>query len=72
MLKGSFKSLWNKAVFFVGIVWLALVYLVWNSGQLETAGDRSVFIAVVIGGFVLVYVSGFLIESRHRKKQAGE
>jgi len=72
MLKGSFKSLWNRAVFFVGILWFVLVYLVWNSGQLETAADRSVFAAVVIAGFLLVYVSGFLIESRHRKKQAGQ
>ncbi len=72
MLKGTFKGLWNKAIFFMGALWFILVYMIWDSGQLVTAADRWIFMTVVLAGFLLVYVSGFLIESLHRKKQAGK
>ena len=72
MLKGSFKGLWNKAIFFMGVLWFILVYMIWDSGQLVTATDRQIFMTVVLVGFLLVYVFGFLIESLHKKKQAGE
>ncbi len=71
MLKGSFKSLWNRAVLFVGGVWLVLVFLVWETNQLATALDRQIFLAVVVCGFLFTYLSGFVIEARHKKKQAG-
>lgn len=71
MLKGSFKSLWNRAVLFVGGVWLVLVFLVWETNQLETAQDRQIFLAVVVCGFLCTYLLGFVIEARHKKKQAG-
>lgn len=71
MLNGSFKGLWNKAVFFMGALWALLVFMIWESGQLVTSFDRQIFFAVVISGFLVVYVSGFFVEARNRKKKAG-
>ena len=69
MVKGSFKSLWSMAVLLVGIVWVLLVFFIWNSGQLETAADRRVFLAVVIGGGFFTYILGFIIEALYKRKQ---
>ncbi len=70
MLNGTFKGLWNKAVLFMGILWAALVFMIWESGQLVTSFDRQIFLAVVVIGFLIIYVSGFYVEARHRKKRA--
>ncbi len=70
MLNGSFKGLWNKAMLFMGALWAVLVFMIWESNQLETAADRLVFLTVVISGFLVIYVSGFFIEARNRKKSA--
>lgn len=72
MLPGSFTKLWNVAVFSVGLGWLVLVYLIWESGQLVTAADRLIYLVVITVGFLLIYAGGFLIESlHHRKKKTG-
>ncbi len=71
MLNGSFKGLWNKASLFMGVLWVALVYMIWESGQLHTLQDRVIFLSVVIIGFIAVYISGFLVEAQHKKKKAG-
>ena len=70
MLNGTFKGLWNKAVLLMGALWAVLVFMIWESNQLATAADRQIFLTVVICGFLVVYVSGFLIEVRNRKKNA--
>ncbi|PWW82466.1 hypothetical protein CR164_05610 [Prosthecochloris marina] len=68
MLNGSFKGLWNKAMFLMGGLWAVLVFLIWNSNQLPTTIDRQIFLVVIVCGYFLVYFSGFFIEARHRKK----
>lgn len=70
MLNGTFKGLWNKAVLLMGALWAVLVFMIWESNQLATAADRQIFLTVVICGFLVVYVSGFFIEVRNRKKNA--
>ncbi|MBC8524845.1 MAG: hypothetical protein ISR54_00555 [Chlorobium phaeobacteroides] len=70
MLVGSFKSLWNRAVFYVGLGWLVLIALIWNTDQLATSADRQIYIGVIAAGFLLVYVSGFIIEAMYKRKQA--
>jgi len=67
-MNNSFKSLWNKMFLFVGPVWFLLVWMIWSSGQLKTAADQQIFLGLVIPGFILIYVSGFLIQKRHAKK----
>ncbi len=70
MLKSGFKTMWNRAVLFMGVLWAVLVFMIWESGQLPTADDRRIFLTVVAGGFIVVYISGFVIEARNRKKKA--
>lgn len=67
-MNNSFNSLWNKMFLFVGPVWFLLVWMIWSSGQLQTAADQQIFLTLVIPGFILIYVSGFLIQKRHAKK----
>jgi hypothetical protein len=67
-MNNSFKSLWNKMFLFVGPVWFLLVWMIWSSGQLKTAADQQMFLGLVIPGFILIYVSGFLIQKRHARK----
>ncbi|MBF0587397.1 hypothetical protein INT08_10525 [Prosthecochloris sp. N3] len=69
MLSYSFKTLWNRTFLAVGPVWFLLVYAIWSSGQLENLQDRLTFLGIVIPGFILTYVSGFLIEKWHKKKK---
>ena len=71
MLNGSFSGLWNRALLIMGAVWAVLVFLIWESNQLETAVDRQVFLTVVVAGFLVVYFSGFVINARNRKKRTG-
>ncbi len=70
MLVGSFKSLWNKAVLYIGLGWLVLIALIWNTDQLATQVDRQIFVGVIAAGFLLVYVFGFIIEAMYKRKQA--
>ena len=58
MLNGDFNGLWNRAVLIMGALWAVLVFMIWETNQLETAGDRQVFLTVVIGGFLVVYQIG--------------
>ncbi|AOS84618.1 hypothetical protein BIU88_11015 [Chlorobaculum limnaeum] len=71
MLSGSFAKLWNIAVFSVGLGWLILVYIIWESGQLVAAIDRQIYLVVILAGFLLIYAGGFLIEGLHLKKNKG-
>ena len=71
MLNGTFKKLWNRSILLIGIIWAVLVFLIWETDQLVTAQDRWIFLTVVVFGFLLVYISGFVIEARHKKKQSG-
>ncbi|MCW8795763.1 MAG: hypothetical protein OQK67_01710 [Chlorobium sp.] len=71
MLNGSFKSLWNRAVFSMGGLWAVLVYMIWESGQLTTVVDRQVFMTVIVCGFLVIYFSGFVIAKRNSKKKQG-
>jgi hypothetical protein len=43
--------------------------MVWTSGQLRTPQQEILFFSVVIPGFILIYLSGFLIAKRHARKQ---
>jgi hypothetical protein len=43
--------------------------MVWTSGQLKTPQHEILFFSVVIPGFILIYLSGFLIAKRHAIKQ---
>ncbi|NTV67814.1 MAG: hypothetical protein HGB06_09085 [Chlorobaculum sp.] len=67
----SFKSLWNLMFLFVGPAWFVLVWMIWSSGQLKTEADQHLFFGLVIPGFILIYLSGFLIQKRHAKKLQG-
>lgn len=68
-MKYSFTTLWNITFLFTGPVWALLVWMVWDSGQLQSEMDRTIFLSVIIPGFIAIYLSGFLIESWHKKKQ---
>lgn len=65
----TFKKLWNATFIFVGPLWFVLVWMIWKSGQLHFTQDKAIFLCVVIPGFIVVYLSGFLIESWHLKKK---
>jgi type VI protein secretion system component VasK len=67
----SFKTLWNRMFVIVAPVWFLLVWMIWSSGQLKTEGDHRLFLGLVIPGFMLIYLSGFLIQKRHAKKLQG-
>lgn len=69
MLSYSFKTLWNRTYFFVFPLWVVLVYFIWGSGQLATMQDQIVFFGIVVPGFMLTYISGFLIEKWHKNKK---
>jgi hypothetical protein len=64
----SFKTLWNRMFLLTGPVWFVLVWMIWSSGQLKSAGDQQNFLGLVIPGFILIYLSGFMIQKRHAKK----
>ena len=68
----SFKTLWNVMFLAVGPVWFLLVWMIWSSGQLKTANDHTLFLALIIPGFLVIYFSGFLIQKRHAKKTEGQ
>jgi hypothetical protein len=70
-MKNSFRKLWNTMFLFVGPAWYLLVWMIWSSGQLQTIGDKTTFLVMVIPGFLLIYSSGFFIERWHEKKQKG-
>lgn len=65
----SFTKLWNITFLVVGPLWALFVWMVWTSGQLETLQQETLFFSVVIPGFILIYLSGFLIAKRHARKQ---
>jgi hypothetical protein len=65
----SFKTLWNRAFYFISPLWCLLVWIIWSTDQLQDQADKIVFISIVIPGFFAVYVSGFLIEKWHNNKQ---
>ena len=67
----SFKSLWNRMFVVVGPVWALLAWMIWSSGQLRTPQHQMMYLGIVIPGFVLIYLSGFMIRKRHAKKQKG-
>jgi hypothetical protein len=67
----SFKMLWNAMFLAVGPVWFLLVWMIWSSGQLKTAANQHLFLGLVVPGFILIYLSGFLIQKRHAKKIQG-
>ena len=67
----SFKTLWNRMFLVTGPVWFVLVWMIWSSGQLKSAVDQKYFLGLVIPGFMLIYLSGFLIQKRHAKKLQG-
>ncbi|NTV02241.1 MAG: hypothetical protein HGB04_05575 [Chlorobiaceae bacterium] len=67
----SFTTLWNITFAFTGPVWAVLAWMIWSSGQLRTPQDHTLFLAIVIPGFTLIYLSGFLIRNRHAKKMQG-
>ena len=68
----SFKTLWNVMFLAVVPVWFLLVWMIWSSGQLKTANDHTLFLALIIPGFLVIYFSGFLIQKRHAKKTEGQ
>ena len=55
----------------IGPVWILLVWMIWSSGQLKTEADQMLYFALIIPGFILIYLSGFLIQKRHAKKIQG-
>lgn len=55
----------------VGPVWFVLVWMIWSSGQLKTEADQLLYFALIIPGFIVIYLSGFLIQKRHAKKIEG-
>ncbi|MGB0130850.1 hypothetical protein [Chlorobium sp.] len=65
----SFAKLWNITFLVVGPLWALFVWMVWTSGQLRTPQQEILFFSVVIPGFILIYLSGFLIAKRHARKQ---
>ena len=34
-------------------------------------GDQQIFLGLIIPGFILIYLSGFMIQKRHAKKLQG-
>ncbi|NTU54608.1 MAG: hypothetical protein HGA97_13165 [Chlorobiaceae bacterium] len=64
----SFTTLWNRLFLMVGPVWALLVWMIWTSGQLRTPAHQQIYLGLVIPGFILIYLSGFLIQKRHAKK----
>lgn len=66
-----FKTLWNAMFLVVGPVWAVLARMIWVSGQLRNPHHESLFLGVVIPGFILIYLSGFIIEKRHVNKLKG-
>jgi hypothetical protein len=67
-MNNSFKTLWNRLFLVTGPVWFLLVWMIWSSGQLKTAEDHNIFLSLIIPGFILIYLSGFMIQKRHAKK----
>lgn len=65
----SFAKLWNITFLVVGPLWALFVWMVWTSGQLRTPQQEILFFSVVIPGFILIYLSGFLIAKRQARKQ---
>lgn len=65
----SFAKLWNITFLVVGPLWALFVWMVWTSGQLRTPQQEILFFSVVVPGFILIYLSGFLIAKRHARKQ---
>ena len=65
----SFAKLWNITFLVVGPLWALFVWMVWTSEQLRTPQQEILFFSVVIPGFILIYLSGFLIAKRHARKQ---
>lgn len=65
----SFAKLWNITFLVVGPLWALFVWMVWTSGQLRAPQQEILFFSVVIPGFILIYLSGFLIAKRHARKQ---
>ncbi|MEE9904282.1 hypothetical protein [Chlorobium sp.] len=69
-MKYTFTTLWNVTFLFVGPFWFMLAWMIWSSGQLQTLSDRMTYLAVVIPGFIVIYLSGFFIEGWHKKKKS--
>ncbi|MBM3422997.1 MAG: hypothetical protein FJY09_07105 [Chlorobi bacterium] len=69
-MKYTFTTLWNVTFLFVGPLWFMLAWMIWSSGQLQTVGDQMTYLAVVVPGFIVIYLSGFFIEGWHKKKKS--
>ncbi len=67
----SFTKLWNLTFAFAGPAWALLAWMIWSSGQLRTPQHQTLFLGIVIPGFILIYLSGFMIRNRHAKKMQG-
>ncbi|NTW82882.1 MAG: hypothetical protein HGB36_05870 [Chlorobiaceae bacterium] len=65
----SFTKLWNITFLVVTPIWAVFFWMIWTSGQLKTPQNEIMFLCVVIPGFILIYLSGFLIAKRHAIKQ---
>ncbi|NTW84434.1 MAG: hypothetical protein HGB36_13945 [Chlorobiaceae bacterium] len=66
----SFTKLWNITFLVVTPIWAVFVWMIWTSGQLKTPHHELLFFSVVIPGFLLIYLSGFVIAKRHALKQS--
>lgn len=71
MMNYSFTTLWNATFVVAGPIWAVLAWMIWSSGQLRTPQHHAIFLGMVIPGFILIYLSGFLIRNRHAKKLQG-
>ncbi|NTU96746.1 MAG: hypothetical protein HGA62_02890 [Chlorobiaceae bacterium] len=65
----SFTKLWNITFLVVAPIWGLFVWMIWTSGQLKTPQHEILFFGVVIPGFILIYLSGFVIAKRHAIRQ---
>jgi hypothetical protein len=68
-MNNSFTKLWNITFLVVTPIWAVFVWMIWTSGQLKNPQHELLFFSVVIPGFILIYLSGFLIAKRHALKQ---
>jgi len=64
----SFKTLWNAMFAVVGPAWALLAWMIWSSGQLKTPQHQTLYLGIVIPGFILIYFSGFMIRKRHANR----
>jgi hypothetical protein len=68
MLTGDFNALWNKTFLYIGIGWLILIGMVWDSCYIVTVADHLLFAGVLVLGYLGSYFFGIFINSRHKRK----